>query len=147
MRQSRVLQWLVYNWPIKILSLIAALLFYVFIQIISMDERVLSIPLEVTVPGELVIESTVPEHVLVTIQGDTDIIYMIIPELLNAHVDFSGIEESGVVSVPVVLETALLPEWVRKEVSISLDPGLVRVMVEQEKSSAGLQTQQNEMTR
>ncbi|MFA5446933.1 MAG: CdaR family protein [Sphaerochaeta sp.] len=103
MRQNKYLQNLLLNWPAKILSLVFALLVYTFIQYSTLDTRIVTIPLEVTLPDALVAESLVPSQVQVQIKGDDSIIYLVDPNAIVAAVDFSDVKSEGIAVRSVVL--------------------------------------------
>lgn len=103
MKLNKYLQWVLYNWPAKVLSLVFAVLVYAFIQFSTMGARVVSIPIEVHLPTSLEAESLVPASIEVSIQGNEDIIYLINPESIEASLDFSSVDEAGIATAPVVL--------------------------------------------
>ena len=103
MKLNKYLQWMLYNWPVKVLSLVFAMLVYAFIQFSTMGARVVSIPIEVHLPTSLEAASLVPSSIEVSIRGDEDIIYLINPDSIKASLDFSSVEEAGIATAPVVL--------------------------------------------
>ncbi|MDD3928423.1 MAG: CdaR family protein [Sphaerochaeta sp.] len=100
---SKHMQSLLLNWPAKVLSLVFALLVYVFIQYSTLGARVVTLPLEVSLPPSLEAQSLVPTSVEVIIRGDEDVIYLINPNAIEATIDFSEVTEEGISTSLVVL--------------------------------------------
>lgn len=103
MRTNKHLQNLLYNWPAKVLSLVFAVLIYAFIQYSTLDTRVVTIPLAVTLPDDLVAESLVPQKIEVQIKGNENIIYLVDLDAITATIDFSDVHEVGIATRSIVL--------------------------------------------
>lgn len=103
MKLSKYLQSFLVNWPAKVLSLVFALLVYVFIQYSTMGARVVTIPVQVSLPPSLEAQSLVPTSVEVIIRGNEDVIYLIDPNAIKASIDFSAVEQAGIFTALVVL--------------------------------------------
>jgi hypothetical protein len=103
MKLSKYLQSFLVNWPAKVLSLVFALLVYVFIQYSTMGARVVTIPVKVSLPPTLEAQSLVPTSVEVIIRGNEDVIYLIDPNAIKASIDFSAVEQEGISTALVVL--------------------------------------------
>lgn len=105
MRQNKVIQSLLLNWPAKVFSLVLAILVYVFVQYASLDIRVVTIPLEVSLPAEGVApQSKVPSEIEVEIKGKDSLIHLVNPSAIEASVDFSTVRGEGISVRNVVLE-------------------------------------------
>ena len=103
MRTNKHLQNLLFNWPAKVLSLVFAVLIYAFIQYSTLDTRVVTIPLAVTLPDDLVAESLVPQKIEVQIKGTENIIYLVDLDAITATIDFSDVHEVGIATRNIVL--------------------------------------------
>lgn len=103
MKTNKYVQSLLFNWPAKVLSLVFALFVYAFIQYSTLDTRVVTIPLAVTLPDGLVAESLVPQKVEVQIRGNEDIIYLVDPSAIGATIDFSDVRQAGIATRSIVL--------------------------------------------
>lgn len=103
MRTNKYVQNLLFNWPAKVLSLVFALLVYAFIQYSTLDTRVVTVPLSVSLPAALAAESLVPQKVEIQIKGNEDIIYLVDPAAIAASIDFSDVRQPSIATRPVVL--------------------------------------------
>jgi len=115
---------MLFNWPVKVISLVFAIVLYLIINYGMLDRREVEIPLRMIQPRGFTVTSTVPSSVTLVIQADERIIRMIDPSVVAASVDFSFIREEGVASAPVVLTTGTAP--VKGEVAFSTEPELIK---------------------
>jgi hypothetical protein len=60
------------NWPIKVLSIAAAILLFLFHRMGMLEERFFSVPLEVQVNEQLIPAETYPQTVRVTLRGRSE---------------------------------------------------------------------------
>jgi len=104
MKLNKYFQSVLYNWPAKMLSLVFALLVYLFITYSTLGSRVVTIPLVVNLPSNLVAESLVPTSVQINIRGAEDIIYLVDPNAIEATIDFTFVKEPGIASSAIVLK-------------------------------------------
>lgn len=127
MRQNKYLQALLYNWPAKILSLVFALVVFAFIQYTNLDTRIVTIPLEVTLPAVLEPQSLVPSQVDVKIKGNEDIIYLIDVTSISATVNFSDVRTEGIATraVSLVYEKQIFDS---AQISLVSEPEQFRVL-------------------
>jgi hypothetical protein len=101
-RQS--LENLLSDWPAKVLSIAAAVALFFFYQFNRLEERPLSVPLQVEVSNELVPASQYPRTVRLVVRGEANAIYSILEEDLRASVDLGPYKAAGIVRVPVIVE-------------------------------------------
>lgn len=118
---------LLFNWQIKAMALTFAICTYLVVSAIMIDERVVSIPVNVILPENLETKSNLPESVKVIISGESDVIYIFNPESIKATVDFSGVTTPGIAISPVILETSAL-FMSEKEITCTADPSQFRVL-------------------
>ncbi|MFO7848342.1 MAG: CdaR family protein, partial [Spirochaetia bacterium] len=114
MKINRLFERISHNWPVKILSVTAAILIFLFYRMAMMEERFFSIPLDVQINEQFMPADDYPRTVRITIRGRSEEINLILEENLEAFVDFTDYEEEGQYTEPI---------RVRKEGTINqLDP-------------------------
>ncbi len=94
------------NWQAKLLSFGLAVLIYAAFQIISLDTRAFTVPLEVRAGGNYVLTETPPDMVRVELRGKPEDIATIQDTQIVAFIDISHIAKSGVETINVGLELA-----------------------------------------
>ena len=104
MRLRQALGRLLHNWPAKVLSLTAAILLLVFHDVSRLEERFLSVPLELELPRGYVPASNYPNNVRVSLRGESEEIFRILEEDIRAYVDLTDHDGAGVFKVPVEVE-------------------------------------------
>ena len=125
MKQNKFLRSVLFNWPVKILSVVFAVALFLIVNYAVSPQREVVLPLEVIAPRGYIAASSFPQTVAVTISGDDRIIHRIQPSLLVVSVDFSFVKAEGVASAPVVVtfkESPLVTEAV-----YSVDPEVLRI--------------------
>jgi YbbR domain-containing protein len=125
MKQNKFLRSVLFNWPIKILSVVFAVSLYLVVNYAVSSQREVVLPLQVITPRGFVAASSFPQTAAVTISGDDRIIQRIEPAFLIVSVDFSFVKEEGVASAPVIIsfnESPLVAEAV-----YAVEPEVLRV--------------------
>lgn len=132
MKQSKSLSSFLSSWVPKVISFMIAALIFISIKYLGMADRIVTIPLEVTLPdsGTVVAESLVPYSIDIVISGDDQLIYLIDPDSIKASADFSAVTTAGIARVPVELtyneevfaDTALV---------VTASPDIVRILFEE----------------
>jgi YbbR domain-containing protein len=89
------------NWPAKILSLAAAVLLLVYHDINRLEERFLTVPLELELSTDLVPASTYPRQVRLRIRGESEQVYRMVEEDFRAFLDLRRFSSDGEYTVPV----------------------------------------------
>lgn len=85
------------TWTPRVLSLLVAVFVFAGVKYFNLADRVVRIPLEVTLPETGVEpESLVPTSVDIILTGDDDLIYLIDPGSITASADFSDVTEPGI---------------------------------------------------
>src|SRR6056297_2212650 len=92
---------IMHNWPIKILSIAAAVLLFLFNQMATLEERFLSIPLEIRTAEQFIPAENYPRTVRVTLRGQSEDINLVLEDDINVYADFSEYEEEGRYTVPI----------------------------------------------
>lgn len=89
------------NWPAKILSVVAAVVLFLFYQAINLEERFFSVPLNVIINESYAISSSVPSSVRVSLKGSEENIFMILEDDIEVYADFSTHSSEGLFRAPV----------------------------------------------
>ena len=77
------------NWPAKIISVVAAIMLFLFYRATSLEERFFSVPLNVIVNESYAVASEVPKSVKVTLRGSEENIFLILEDDIEVYADFS----------------------------------------------------------
>ncbi len=90
-------------WVPRMLALVLAFLIFAVVKYLNMTDRVITIPLSVTLPSSEVVvpESLVPSKTEIIISGNDELIYLIDATSITAEADFSQVTDSGISRVPV----------------------------------------------
>jgi YbbR domain-containing protein len=107
------------HWPAKILSLMTAILLFAFYQLNRLEERPLAVPLRVTRNEDLAPSSPYPRTVRLVLKGESNSIFAVQEEDLEAVLDLSNFHAEGVYRVPVTIE--------KKGSAVGIDPLEIRV--------------------
>ncbi len=83
------------NWPVKVISIAAALLLYMLAQTAGLAEREFLRDVRITAPPGLEAVHPLSNEVRVHIRGPKDQIYTILPEQIMLEADFSHVSEPG----------------------------------------------------
>lgn len=127
--QSKIASSLFSNWVPKVFSFCIAVFIVLSVRFMNIGDRVITIPLEVTLPSSSLIvpESLVPETVDIVITGSDSIIYLVEPSLVKARADFSIVTGPGIARVPVVLDYNQ-DIYTKDGLTISSKPSSVRIL-------------------
>lgn len=90
-----VLDRVLHNWPVKIISVAAAVLLFFFYRVTSLEERFFNVPLVIHFHENYISAENSPETVRVIIRGRNEDIKLILEEEIEAFLDYSGYEEEG----------------------------------------------------
>ena len=122
MRISTFFAHLFRNWPAKVLSFALALLLLVFHDITRLEERFITVPLEVRLSADLVPAATYPQQVRLRLRGESEQIFRIVEDDLRAYIDLQRFASEGEHRVPVNVERT----------GASAEPGTLEISVEPE---------------
>jgi hypothetical protein len=125
MKRNKILQSVIFNWPVKILSLVFAISLFLVVRYTTVDQRHIEIPLEVTYPKGYLAASTIPRTVELIISGDERVIHLIDPSAVEASVDFSFVDAQGVSGSPVLLNYGDFHLY--GDISFTTEPGILKV--------------------
>ena len=87
--KNKALSSILQNWIPKIFSLLIALFIVITIRFMNVNDRVVTLPLEVILPENYKAVSLVPDTVDAVITGSDSIIYLVDPSAIKATADFS----------------------------------------------------------
>jgi len=127
MKPNNLWRAIIFNWPVKVFSLVLAIGIYLVVNYATLDQRKVDIPLQVVLPGGYEATSTILDSVTLVIRTDARHIGMIDPSVLTATADFSSVDSEGAHSVPILLSAP--PSFFDVEVSFSTDPEGGRIYV------------------
>jgi len=109
-RTSKLLE----NWPAKVISLVIAIFIMFIYNLTRLDQRVITVPLNVSQGHSYVPATEYPKTIHVVIRGERDQIYRIRESDIVATLDLARYNEVGVFRVPVKLE--------RRSDALNIDP-------------------------
>lgn len=119
MKSRKLIDRIVHNWPVKVLSVAAAVLLFTFNRMSALEERFFSVPLRVSLDGALVPASSYPRMVRITLRGESNNVFPILEEDIEAYIDFSKYRNEGVYKAPVLIK--------KKGTAVGVDPLEVQV--------------------
>ncbi len=114
MKNSSLLQRLMQNWPVKILAVAAAVLLFFFNQLSRLEVRYFSVPLQLVLPNGYVPAAAFPSKVRVTLRGESDAIFRVLEEDIEAYANFSPHDGEGVFKEPIQIR--------KKGTALNIDP-------------------------
>jgi YbbR domain-containing protein len=109
------------KWPVKALSIAAAVVLVVFHRMESVQERSFSLPLKLEVASTLVPANSYAQNVRITLRGDANSIYPVSEGDIEVYLDLTRFREPASTKAPVLVRkkgTALE----MKNLDISVDP-------------------------
>ncbi len=123
-RLSKLLE----NWPAKLISLVAAILIYIFYQISILETKNIAVPLYVYENGSMRVISMPEKTVHITVKGMRDNIVTLEAVDFKTYIDINSFAEEGEYEVPVKVQlsdTATVIETLEVQVR----PSKVKVTV------------------
>jgi len=117
------------DWPAKVLSIAGAVALFFFYQLNRLEERPLSVPLLVSANSDFVPASQYPRTVRLVLRGESNAIYAVLEDDLEATLDLRGYTSAGVWRVPVRVEKRGSALGI-DPLEISVDPSDVAVSIE-----------------
>lgn len=106
------------NWPVKVLSLAAALLLFFFYRLNRLEDRYISVPLGVSVNDDFALASQSPRSVRVTLRGESNSLFTIQEDDVRASLDLSVYHAEGQYRAAVQVE--------RRGSALGVDPLEIR---------------------
>jgi YbbR domain-containing protein len=128
LKNKRLVERLTNNWPAKILSIVAAILLFLFYRISTLQDRYLSVPLHVITNDAFVPSTPIPQTVRITLRGKADAVFLVHEEDIDAYVDFSGYRAAGIYRAPI--KVARKGSTAGSDIEIKVDPLELTVTME-----------------
>lgn len=128
MKTEGLLNRLFRNWPAKILSVAAALLLLVFHDITRLEERFITIPLEVNLSESLMPAAPYPTEVRVRLRGESEAVFRVAETDLRAYVELGTVGAEGDYRVPVRIERSIGTD---SAIEIQVDPDSITLVLEE----------------
>ena len=134
MNRAKLIAKLIEKWPVKVLSLAAALIIFVFYRMNNLETRYFNVPLTIESSDTLIPASSFAGSVRVSLRGEADGIQPILEEDIEAYIDLGRYTNEGNFRVPVQirkkgsalgvepLEISVLPA----EIPLTLEQRLIR---------------------
>ena len=133
MKNKKLIDIVVENWPVKVLSVAAAIVLFMFNRMSALEERFFSVPLGVSLDGTLVPASSYPRMVRVTLRGEANSIFPILEDDIEAYIDLTKYKSEGVFKAPVLVRKKGTAAGV-DPLEIHVDPMEVAVAVEKKET-------------
>jgi len=103
LNKEKILAKIMEKWPVKVLSLAAALIISVSYRMNTLETRFFTVPLQIESSETLIPASQFPGAVRVSLRGEGDGIQPILDEDIEAYIDLSRYTAEGNYRVPVQL--------------------------------------------
>ncbi|MDR1389270.1 MAG: hypothetical protein LBJ31_04775 [Treponema sp.] len=123
------------NWPAKVLSVVAALFLFAFHRMGDLQERHISVPLNLEISGLLVPSGPYPRNIRITLRGDATTIYPIAEDDIEAFLDLTHQSAPGIYRSQVQIQkkgTAAEAE----NLEITIDPMEIEIDLDTRVSKA-----------
>jgi YbbR domain-containing protein len=101
------------NWPAKVLSVVFAIVLFVFHRTSTMEERFFSVPLHIETEGNYTASSTYEHTIRISMRGEANSIYPILENDIEAYIDLKG-KHKGTYQSPVQIR--------KKGTALGVDP-------------------------
>jgi hypothetical protein len=117
---KKIIDQAIKNWPIKAVSVGLALFLVIFHRMSSLEERFFSIPLNIERSGTLVPSSHYPRMIRINIRGESNSLFSIMEDDIEAYIDLSTFYMPGVYTIPI--------QWRKRGTPAGMEP--VQITVE-----------------
>lgn len=120
MSSEKLVSKILEKWPVKVISLAAALVIAVFYRMNTLDTRNFSVPVQIETNGFLVPTGSFIDTVRISLRGETNSIYQILEEDIEAFIDLHKYSKEGNYKVPVQIR--------KKGSSLGVEPLEINVL-------------------
>ena len=103
-KKNRFLSFFTNEWHLKIAALVCTIFTYCLYDMLSLEERYLTIPLEIKLDETMVPSEAYPDVVKLTVRGKGEDIYLFSDDDFLATADFSGYKAPGHSIVPIAVK-------------------------------------------
>jgi YbbR domain-containing protein len=121
---------LIDNWPVKILSLFAAIILFALYRINTLEERFFTVPLEIQINDNFVSFDNSVEKVRIRIRGNQEDIYSVLEEDVEVYIDLKSKVSEGEFQAPILIRKKGSALNV-KNLEIIVDPIYARTHLEE----------------
>jgi len=101
LNRSKILTFITEKWPVKVLSLAAAILISIFYRMNNLETRVFSAPLIIESSEILIPANSFTSAVRIKLRGEAAVIQQILDEDIEAYIDLGRYTSEGNYTVPV----------------------------------------------
>lgn len=101
--KNQLIEKLHYNWYLKLLCLLAAILIYIFYKSSLVESKNFVVPLNIVENGSVVCVDGLSENIKIVIKADSEHIALIRASDISASIDITNVTKTGLISVPVKL--------------------------------------------
>ena len=129
MTTRALLERLFSNWIVKILSVAAAVVLFLFQRVGSLEERFFSVPLAYYVDDFFVVTDISVGSVRINVRGAEEEIFLVLEDDIEAYVDITAHRSEGIFKSPVLLRKTGSAETV--DVEMRVEPLKATVTIEQ----------------
>lgn len=129
MTSNRLLEKIIANWPVKIISVAVAVVLFLFYRIGSLEQRFFSIPLAAVASENFVVTEKSSQSIRVKLRGTQDEVFLVYEEDVEAYIDLTDHRSEGQFRAPVLLRKKGTAENV--EVEFKIEPIDVTVTLEE----------------
>lgn len=126
---SKFGDWIVRNWPEKVICLTLALFLFLFYRISNMGTKTVSLPLQIENSGSMTPSVPFLRNVHVTLRGESESIYAVSEEHITPYADLSHIREEGVYAVPVQIRLSGAASGI-DPLEVTVDPPEITLTLE-----------------
>lgn len=123
MKANQIIDNLRKNWFPLVVCVVAALLFYLFFLVSTMDRKTFTVPLSIDAQNGMVAASSFPRNVKVTVRGKPESISTLHESDFSAYLDLNYLAKEGTVRLPVLITPS--------ENAMLIDPMEIRVTPEE----------------
>jgi len=136
LNKAKLLALITEKWPVKVLSLAAAIIIFVFYRMSNLETRFFTVPLIIETSETLIPASSFSGSVRISLRGEGESIQPILEEDIEAYIDLGRYANEGSYRVPVQvrkkgsalgvepLEISVLPV----EISMVLEQRVTRIV-------------------
>ena len=117
------------NWVVKVLSVSAAVVLFLFQRFGSLEERFFGVPLQYTVDEGFIVTDISVGSVRINMRGSGDEIFLVLEDDVEAYIDVSNHASEGIFKSPVLLRRSGSAETV--DIEMRVDPLEATVTLEQ----------------
>ncbi len=129
LKNKTLMERILHMWPVKVLSLGAAVLLFFFTNLLNLENRVITLPIRYALAPGYTQAHDYPTKVRIKMRGNADKIFGVAEEDLQVTADFSTFSREGEFKVPLAVKRSGNAALV-EPLDIALEPGAVSISLE-----------------